>query len=244
MRSSVRLTALAAVACTAFAITACSSSDEGAEEPVFSAPTSEATTEATTTEETTTTTTSEETTTEEAEETESDAESTEEEESTSPDGKTLRNDNGTFRITKATPGPGAAEPINARYRDIDDTGFASVGVTLPTDGFNGIMQVPLGKSFILWIGASGLGDPDGNLRDDFARVRITAVDAEGNVVLDSDNDVETNYDNWAPSGSDFGGSGIENVITFPTAGDFTMKVEIQQPGYEKFNIEQPIKIVA
>lgn len=238
MRSSVRLTALAAVASTAITLAACSS-DEAAEEPVFSAPSTSAaaTTEATTS-------ASEETTAEETEETDSSTESTDAEESTAPDGKTLRNDNGTFRITKQAPGPGAVEVIDARYRDIDETGFSALDVSVDADGFNGIMQVPLGKEIYLWIGASGLGDPDDYLEDDFARVTITAVDGEGQVVLDSDNDVELEYDTRHPNDSEFSGYGIGNTILFPSAGDFTMRVEIEQPGYEKFIIEQPIKVVA
>lgn len=160
--------------------------------------------------------------------------------------------NGKFRLTKDEAGPGSPEDIVTSYPEMPDHGFSELQVTVPRAERNGIMQYKKGSKLELKIAAADLSKVPFEERE-WAALDFKLLDESGADVLKGQNVrpewlpgyQNVNYDeikfeNKDIKLSDYAEANV--AYNLEKEGKFTLEIEVAIPGYEPFNISQPLVV--
>lgn len=154
----------------------------------------------------------------------------------------LRQEDGTYLLTKKEAGPGVVNEIVATYSDVEPYGFQTLRVEMDNRRYDGaiggsaptgVLQWATGGALVLSVQATNLSGDEADL-DNNAEWQVALLD-----------DAQTNQLNEAEDFLvDCESGECTLVARLSEPGEFVAEISIRQAGYEPFVIHQPIIVAA
>ena len=154
----------------------------------------------------------------------------------------LRQEDGTYLLTKKEAGPGVVNEIVATYSGVEPYGFQTLRVELDNRRYDGaiggsaptgVLQWATGGALVLSVQATNLSGDEADL-DNNAEWQVALLDDTQSHHLKEGEDFVVDCES--------GECTLVARLTDP--GDFVAEISIRQAGYEPFVIHQPIIVAA